>query len=181
MTNDGSEQAEGTGNFHVKDNLQDSMHQPYELNTNLQSWDVGVSGQRFSDANVERGKFLSHGYLEASDRHISRSQLWSRAELTGSSIEQNRFSQSNPNESDGLRQEQAERLARLHDMYKQDRHRSQENIKFDESRDLPGGLVDASSFHSHKRGSEDPVDYASKPGKRQHYYESYGQMNEHTL
>jgi hypothetical protein len=176
-----SEQAEEKGNFPVKDNLQDSMHRSYAPNTGLQSWDGGVSGQRFSDADVERGKFLSHDYLKASD-HISRSQLWPRAEVTGRSIEQNMFLQSNPNEreiytneSDGLRQEQAERLARIDHMYKQDQQRSQENIVFNDSRDLQGGWVDASSFRSHKRVSEDPVDDASNPVKRQHYYnESLG-------
>lgn len=148
-----SEEAEGKGNFPVKDNLQDYMHQSYALNPR-QSWDGGVSGQRFSDADVERGKFLSRDYLESSDNHLSRSQLWQRAEVTGSSIDQNN---------------------RIHHMYKQDQKRSQENIGFNDSRDLPGGWVDASSFHSHKRVSEDPLDNVSNPVKRPHYYnESHG-------
>lgn len=176
-----SEQAEGKGNFPVKDNLQDSMHQSYALNTR-QSWDGGVSGQSFSDADVERGKFLSRDYLDSSDNLLSRSQLWPRAEVTGNSIDQNMFLQSNPNErgvytneSDSLRHEQAERLARIHHMYNQDQQRSQENIGFNDSHDLPGGWVGASSFHSHKRVSEDPLDNASNPVKRPHYYnESHG-------
>lgn len=148
-----SEEAEGKGNFPVKDNLQDYMHQSYALNPR-QSWDGGVSGQRFSDADVERHKFLSRDYLESSDNHLSRSQLWQRAEATGSSIDQNN---------------------RIHHMYKQDQKRSQENIGFNDSRDLPGGWVDASSFHSHKRVSEDPLDNVSNPVKRLHYYnESHG-------